>query len=113
MTQTYHQANAEQTEAGGCLKFGITFLLFLSAVTMIFVLVASIKPSSPPTASTATGNISIESFDLGFTIPTIDVATAGSYTVTLDLKQHRPYQLVGAVSYVRETCRYCTACGPF
>ncbi|MEI6156222.1 MAG: multicopper oxidase domain-containing protein [bacterium] len=82
MTQTYHQANGQPTEGGGCLKFGITSVLFLSAISVIFMLVVSVKPTSPPSASAAAGAITVEAFDLGFTVPTIDVASAGAYTVT-------------------------------
>ena len=55
MTQTYHQANGQPTEGGGCLKFGITSVLFLSAISVIFMLVVSVKPTSPPSASAAAG----------------------------------------------------------
>jgi nitrite reductase (NO-forming) len=83
VSQTYHQANAEGSEGGGCLKFGIASVLFMGAISMIFMLVVSIKPSSPPSASAAAGAVHVEAFDLGFTTATIDVAKAGSYEVTL------------------------------
>jgi nitrite reductase (NO-forming) len=82
VTQTYHQANSEPSEGGGCLKFGIASVFFMSAISMIFVLVVSIKPTNPPSASAATGAIHVQAFDLGFTAPTIDVAKEGSYEVT-------------------------------
>ena len=34
MSQTYHQANAEASEGGGCLKFGIASVFFMSAIAM-------------------------------------------------------------------------------
>jgi nitrite reductase (NO-forming) len=85
VSQTYHQANAEASEGGGCLKFGIASVFFMSAIAMTFMLVVSLAPKAHPSASasTATDALHVEAFDLGFTTATIDVAKAGAYTVTL------------------------------
>ena len=85
MSQTYHQASAEASEGGGCLKFGIASVFFITAIAMTFMLVVSLAPKAQPTASESAtaGVVHVEAFDLGFTLSTIDVAAAGSYKVML------------------------------
>jgi nitrite reductase (NO-forming) len=92
MSQTYHQLDAEQSEVGSLLRFGLKSILVLTLIAMGFLIVVSLRPStsSPSTADQGTvahsgvhGSISVEAFDLGFKPSTLEVSAAGDYEVTL------------------------------
>ena len=92
MSQTYHQLDAEQSEVGSLLRFGVKSIAVLTLIAMGFLIVVSLRPStsSPSTADQGTlahsgvhGSISVEAFDLGFKPSTLEVSAAGDYEVTL------------------------------
>jgi len=91
MPQTYHQLNAEQSEAGSLLRFGLKSILVLTFIAMGFLFVVSVRPGNgAPTDGElahapmgSQGAISVTAFDLGFEPATLAVATAGEYEVTL------------------------------
>lgn len=101
MTQTYHQANAEPTEGGGCLRFGLLSIVLLTSVLMFFLLFVSLKPKGsetggapvPSSDSGVMGTFSVTAFDLGFDPGTIEVAHAGSYEVTLNNTGAAPHDI--------------------
>lgn len=91
MSQTYHQLNAEQSDARSLLRFGLKSILVLTFIAMGFLVVVSVKPGSGAPAGGELANapmgsqgaISVTAFDLGFKPSTLTVATAGEYEVTL------------------------------
>ena len=92
MSQTYHQLDAEQSEVGSLLRFGLKSIAVLTLIAMGFLIVVSLRPStsSPSTAdhgamahSGVQGSISVTAFDLGFKPSTLEVTAAGDYEVTL------------------------------
>ena len=91
MPETYHQLNAERSEARSLFQFGLKSILALTVVAMGLLLFTSLKPTAAePTAGEAGGAhsgshgaISITAFDLGFEPATLAVADAGDYEVTL------------------------------
>jgi len=74
MPQTYHQLNAEQSEAGSLLRFGLKSILVLTFIAMGFLFVVSVRPGNgAPTDGElahapmgSQGAISVTAFDLGF-----------------------------------------------
>ena len=90
MFQTYHQADAEKSEGGSLLRFGLKSIFTLTVVAMAFLVVVSLKPKdtntgggTPEAHSGTLGAISVKAFDLGFDPGTLSVAAAGDYDVTL------------------------------
>jgi len=89
MPETYQQANQEPSAVGGCLKFGLLSMLVVGGLAAIFMVVTSLQSASPSTSVDPSagggvlGTISIDAYDLGFTPPTMDIAAAGAYEVTL------------------------------
>ena len=92
MSQTYHQLDAEQSEVGSLMRFGLKSIAVLTLIAMGFLIVVSLRPStsSPSTAdqgamahSGVQGSISVTAFDLGFKPSTLEVTAAGDYEVTL------------------------------